>query len=61
MDSKNEHKSEALEELERAAEELESETDQREEGRFEAQREEQEDLNQGKQTGTYDPDPWLLV
>ena len=59
MDTKNEHKSEAFEELEGAPEELESETDQREEGRFKAERDEQEGLDQGKQTGTYDP--WLLV
>ena len=59
MDTKNEYKSEALEELEGAPEELESETDPREEGHFEAERDEQEDLDQGKQTGTYDP--WLLV
>jgi hypothetical protein len=53
MDTRNGHESEAFEELEGAPEDLESETDQREE------RDKQEDPNQGNQTGTYDP--WLLV
>ena len=54
MDIKNEHKSETSEELDRAAEGLESEADQRDGGRLEAERDEQEDLNQGMQTGTHD-------
>ena len=47
---KNEHKSEAPEELDGAAEELQSEADQRDGDRLEAERDEQGDLNQGMQT-----------
>jgi flagellar biosynthesis/type III secretory pathway protein FliH len=47
MNTKNEH------EL-GAAEELESQADHRDEGRLEVERDEQEDLNQGMQTGTHD-------
>lgn len=54
MDTKNEHKSEAGEAVDRAAEELESEADQRDTDRVEIERDEQGDLNQGMQTGTHD-------
>lgn len=54
MDTKNEHKSEAREELDGAAQELQSEADQRDGGRLEAEQDEQQDLNQGVQTGTHD-------
>jgi flagellar biosynthesis/type III secretory pathway protein FliH len=50
----NERKPEENEELEKPAEELESEAEERDEGRLEAERDEQEDLNQGMQTGTHD-------
>ena len=55
MDNKNEHKSEAPEELDRAAKELESgAAHQRDGAHLEAERHEHEDLNQGMQTGTHD-------
>jgi flagellar biosynthesis/type III secretory pathway protein FliH len=54
MNTKNEHESKAAEELDKAAEALESDADERDEGRLEAERDEQEDLNQGMQTGTHD-------
>jgi len=47
MDTKHEHESEV-------AEELQSKANQREEGHLGAERHEQEDLNQGMQTGTHD-------
>jgi flagellar biosynthesis/type III secretory pathway protein FliH len=53
MDTKNNHESEASEASE-AAEELELQADQRDQVRLEAERAEQEDLNQGMQTGTHD-------
>lgn len=47
-----------LESVAEAAKETESELDQREWPRFEAERDEQQDLNQGMETGTHDaPDP----
>jgi hypothetical protein len=54
MNSKNEHESGAPEELDKVAEELESQADQRDGGRLESERDQQEDLNQGMQTGTHD-------
>ena len=54
VDIKNEHNSEAPEELDGAAEELKSEASHRDSGRLEAERDEQGDLNQGMQTGTHD-------
>lgn len=47
MDTNYQHESEA-------AEELQSKADQHDSGRLEAERHEQEDLNQGMQTGTHD-------
>ena len=54
MDTKDEHKSDAAEELDKTAEDLESQADQRDQERSVAERDEQEDLNQGMQTGTHD-------
>lgn len=54
MDTKNEHQSDAAAQLDKAAEELESQADLRDAGRLQADRDEQEDLNQGMQTGTHD-------
>lgn len=54
MDTKNKHESDAAEELDKAAEDLESQAEERDEERLVDERDEQEDLNQGMQTGTHD-------
>ena len=50
---KNKNESEAAE-LDKAAEDLDSQAEQRDEVRLQAERDELEDLNQGMQTGTHD-------
>jgi len=61
MGTKNE-RSEAAAELDSIAEEKESEAQQHDEARLEGERDEQQDLNQGMQTGTHDASdpgiPW---
>jgi flagellar biosynthesis/type III secretory pathway protein FliH len=54
MDTKNQNESQASEPLDGAAQELAAESTVRDEGRVEIARNEQEDLNQGMQTGTHD-------
>jgi hypothetical protein len=58
MDCKDKRKSEEAEELESVAEEMEWRMDQRDQDCLQAERDQQEDLNQGMQTGTHDsPEP----